>query len=90
MWDAPQPFFDEYWGGRVWSDEVDLDDLYEPELVSTLTEERRILPRADFCPGLNFAQGGISQELSFARNCRELSYLRELRSKSYSSICPKS
>ena len=36
MWDESQPFFDEYWGGRVWSDEVDLDDLYEPELVSML------------------------------------------------------
>ena len=36
MWDEPQPFFDEYWGGRVWADEVDLGDLYEPELVSTL------------------------------------------------------
>lgn len=34
MWDEPQPFFDEYWGGRVWADEVNLDDLYEPEFVS--------------------------------------------------------
>ena len=36
MWDAPQPFFDEYWGGRVWADEVDLDDLYEPSFVSAV------------------------------------------------------
>ena len=36
LWDAPQPFFEEYWGGRVWSDEVDLDDLYEPAFVSTV------------------------------------------------------
>lgn len=42
MLDEPQPFFDEYWGGRVWADEVDLDDLYdlydlyEHELMSTL------------------------------------------------------
>lgn len=35
MWEEPQPFF-EYWGGRVWSEEVDLDDLYEPEFVSAL------------------------------------------------------
>jgi len=35
MWDVPQPFFD-YWGGRVWSEVVDLGDLYEPEIVSTL------------------------------------------------------
>lgn len=34
MWDEPQPFFDEYWGGKVWADEIDLDDLYEPGLVS--------------------------------------------------------
>ena len=36
MWDEPQPFFDEYWGGRVWADEIDLDDLYEPAFVSTV------------------------------------------------------
>ena len=36
MWDEPQPFFDEYWGGKVWADEVDLDDLYEPEFVSAV------------------------------------------------------
>lgn len=36
MWDAPQPFFDEYWGGRVWADEVDLDDLYELSFVSAV------------------------------------------------------
>lgn len=35
MWDEPQPFF-EYWGGRVWSEELDLDDLDEPELVSAV------------------------------------------------------
>jgi len=35
MWDEPQPFF-EYWGGKVWSDGVDLDDLYEPEFVSAV------------------------------------------------------
>jgi hypothetical protein len=40
MWDEPQPFFDEYWGGRVWSEEVDLDDLYEPEFVSTVALQR--------------------------------------------------
>ena len=36
MWDEPQPFFDEYWGGRVWADEIDLNDLYEPAFVSTV------------------------------------------------------
>ena len=36
MWDEPQPFFDEYGGGRVWACEVDPDDLYEPEFVSTV------------------------------------------------------
>ena len=36
MWDVPQPFFEEYWGGKVWADEVDLDDLYEPEFVSAV------------------------------------------------------
>lgn len=35
MWDEPQPFFDEYCGGRVGADEADLDDRYEPEFVST-------------------------------------------------------
>lgn len=35
MWEVPQPFF-EYWGGKVWADEVDLEDLYEPETVSML------------------------------------------------------
>ena len=35
MWDEPQPFF-EYWGGKVWSDEVDLEDLHEPEFVSAV------------------------------------------------------
>ena len=36
MWDEPQPFFAEYWGDRVWSEVVDLDDLYEPTFVSTV------------------------------------------------------
>ena len=36
MWDEPRPFFDECWGGRVWADEVDLDDLYEPSFVSAV------------------------------------------------------
>lgn len=36
MWDEPQPFFDEYWGGKVWADEVDLDDLYGSVFVSTV------------------------------------------------------
>ena len=36
MWDVPQPFFMEYWGGKVWADEVDLDDLYEPAFVSSV------------------------------------------------------
>lgn len=36
MWDEPQPFFEEYWGGRVWADVVDVEDLWPTEVVSTL------------------------------------------------------
>lgn len=35
LWDEPQPFF-ERWGGRVWSETVDLEDLCEPEVVSAV------------------------------------------------------
>ena len=34
MWDEPQLFFDEYWGGRVWADEFDLEGLHEHSFVS--------------------------------------------------------
>jgi hypothetical protein len=36
LWDVPQPFFEEYWGGKVLANEIDLSDLYEPAFVSSV------------------------------------------------------